>query len=64
MIINFGGNLKELLRPQFRGLSRIEYQLTRQASVKDIIEACGVPHTEVGHLTVAGREIPFLARRR
>ena len=59
MIINFGGNLKELLRPQFRGLSRIEYQLTRQASVKDIIEACGVPHTEVGRLTVAGREIPF-----
>ena len=59
MIINFWGNLKELLRPQFRGLSRIEYQLARQASVKDIIEACGVPHTEIGRLTVAGREIPF-----
>jgi hypothetical protein len=59
MIINFWGNLKELLRPPFRGLKRVEYELTRQASVKDIIEALGVPHTEVGRLIVAGREISF-----
>ena len=59
MIINFWGNLKELLRPPFRGRKRVEYQLTRQASVKDIIEALGVPHTEVGRLTVVGREISF-----
>jgi len=61
MIINFWGNLKELLRPPFRGQKRVEYQLTRQASVKDIIEALGVPHTEVGRLIVAGREISFAA---
>lgn len=59
MIINFWGNLKELLRPPFRGQKRVAYELTRQASVKDIIEALGVPHTEVGRLTVAGQEIPF-----
>ena len=59
MIINFWGNLKELLRPPFRGQKRVAYQLTRQASVKDIIEALGVPHTEVGRLIVAGREISF-----
>ena len=59
MVINFWGNLKELLRPQFRGLNSIVYELTRQASVKDIVEALGVPHTEVGRLTVAGREISF-----
>ena len=59
MIINFWGNLKELLRPPCRGLKRVEYELTRQASVKDIIEALGVPHTEVGRLIVAGREISF-----
>jgi len=61
MVINFWGNLKELLRPPFRGQKRVEYELTRQASVKDIIEALGVPHTEVGRLTVAGREISFAA---
>jgi hypothetical protein len=61
MIINFWGNLKELLRPPFRGLNRVEYDLTRQASVKDIIEALGVPHSEVGRLIVAGREISFAA---
>ncbi|MFA7382799.1 MAG: Mut7-C RNAse domain-containing protein [Desulfurivibrionaceae bacterium] len=61
MIINFWGNLKELLRPPFRGQNRVEYALTRQASVKDIIEALGVPHTEVGRLTVAGRELSFAA---
>ncbi|MDP2756563.1 MAG: Mut7-C RNAse domain-containing protein [Desulfurivibrionaceae bacterium] len=61
MIINFRGTLKELLRPQFRGLGSIAYELTRRASVKDIIEALGVPHTEVGRLIVAGREISFAA---
>jgi len=61
MIINFWGNLKELLRPPFRGQKMVAYQLTRQASVKDIIEALGVPHTEVGRLTVAGRELSFAA---
>ena len=61
MIINFWGNLKELLRPPFRGQQRVVYELTRQASVKDIVEALGVPHTEVGRLVVAGREISFAA---
>ncbi|MBU4242662.1 MAG: twitching motility protein PilT, partial [Nanoarchaeota archaeon] len=61
MIINFWGNLKEPLRPPFRGQQRVAYELTRRASVKDIIEALGVPHTEVGRLIVAGREISFAA---
>jgi hypothetical protein len=39
MIINFWGNLKELLRPPFRGVKRVEYELTRQASIKDIVES-------------------------
>ena len=55
MIINFWGNLKELLWSPFRGLKRVEYELTRQASVKDIVESFGVPHTEVGRLTIDGR---------
>jgi hypothetical protein len=59
MIINFWGNLKELLRPPFRGVKRVEYELTRQASVKDIVESFGVPHTEVGRLTIDGLDISF-----
>ncbi|MDD3815263.1 MAG: Mut7-C RNAse domain-containing protein [Desulfocapsaceae bacterium] len=59
MIINFRGNLKELLRFPFRGMQSVDHELTRQASVKDIVESFGVPHTEVGRLTVDGRDISF-----
>lgn len=59
MIITFHGNLNDLLRPPFRGMTRIDHELTRQASIKDIVESFGVPHTEIGCLTVDGRETPF-----
>lgn len=39
--------------------SRIEYFLNRKASVKDIIECLGVPHTEVGHIYYNRQEIDF-----
>lgn len=35
------------------------YSLRRKASVKDIIESLGVPHTEVGHIYFNRREIDF-----
>lgn len=59
MIITFHGNLHNLLRPPFRGMTRVDHELTRQASVKDIVESFGVPHTEIGCLTIGGRQIPF-----
>jgi len=59
MIINFWGNLKELLRPPFRGVKRVEYELMRQASVKDVVESFGLPHTEVGRLIADGLDISF-----
>ncbi|MBU0665512.1 MAG: Mut7-C ubiquitin/RNAse domain-containing protein [Proteobacteria bacterium] len=59
MIINFWGNLKELLRPPFRGLTSVDHELSREASVKDIVESFGVPHTEVGRLTVGGHDVHF-----
>ncbi len=37
----------------------IDYALERRASVKDIIESFGVPHTEVGSLYFDHREIDF-----
>ena len=36
-----------------------DYPLERKASVKDIIESLGVPHTEVGRIFFNGREIDF-----
>ena len=37
----------------------LNYPLTRSASVKDIIESLGVPHTEVGGIRFNGQEIGF-----
>ena len=54
----FSGNLLELLAiaPQNGSL---HYSLARRASIKDIIESQGVPHTEVGTLLVNSSEIDF-----
>ncbi|HDQ40433.1 MAG TPA: hypothetical protein ENN39_05310 [Desulfonatronum sp.] len=37
------------------------YPVDRRASVKDVIEALGVPHTEVGRILEAGIEVDFHA---
>jgi uncharacterized protein len=37
----------------------VDYCLNRQASVKDIIESFGIPHTEVGKITFDDQEIDF-----
>ena len=39
--------------------SYLEYVLHRRASIKDIIEALGIPHTEIGALKVDGLETGF-----
>lgn len=38
---------------------QFEYTLERKASVKDIIECLGVPHTEVGHIAFNGKNVDF-----
>ena len=54
----FFGNNKELLQvPTSQG--KILYHLNRRASIKDIIEAVGVPHTEICRLEHNGNEISF-----
>ncbi len=58
--VAFTGWLVTLLtrRPDAQG--RLRYALARRTSCKDLIEALGVPHTEVGSLWLGeGREIPF-----
>src|SRR5260370_26372 len=40
---------------------RIERQLSERTSIKDVIEACGIPHTEVDLILVNGRPADFSA---
>lgn len=43
------------LAPLVRGGSRVvSYPLKRRASIKDIVESLGVPHTEIGELRAGG----------
>src|SRR6266404_5849651 len=47
--------------PFFLGskVSMVERQLSEKTSVKDVIEACGVPHTEVDLILVNGQPVDF-----
>lgn len=58
IILAFHGWLA-LLAKGANGNEQVELLLNRRASVKDIIESLGVPHTEVGALLVDGKEIAF-----
>lgn len=52
--LTFHGDLSFFLKSK---KSRIERQLTERTSVKDVIEACGVPHTEVDLILVDGEDV-------
>lgn len=57
VVLRFHGELRQLLtKDHRRGEIARAY---RGASVKDVIEACGVPHPEVGVIVAAGREVDF-----
>jgi len=61
-ILHFHGYLADLLRrddpgPDARGM--VIYPVTRRASIKDIIEALGPPHTEIGRIEADGHEVGF-----
>jgi uncharacterized protein len=40
-------------------VSTVERQLSEKTSVKDVIEACGVPHTEIDLILVNGQPVDF-----
>ena len=54
----FFGNNRDLLRAPSSG-GTVLYDLNRRASIKDIIEALGVPHTEIFRLEHGGNDISF-----
>lgn len=55
----FQGELSVLLRPVWRGTNPVDLTIDRAASVKDVIESLGPPHTEVGSILLQGREVDF-----
>lgn len=53
------GDLSKLPGVRLRGRQVVLYFLNRRASIKDIIESAGVPHSEVYRLLLQGRDIDF-----
>lgn len=49
----------DFFRPKDGAGMEIRASLDRRASVKDIIESCGIPHTEVGYMGMNGKEVDF-----
>jgi uncharacterized protein with PIN domain len=56
--LRFYAELNDFLPPALRGVD-IDHEFERRASVKDMIEAFGVPHTEVEVILVNGRSVDF-----
>jgi uncharacterized protein with PIN domain len=55
----FHGDLSSLLRRKWRDNKRVAIAVERTASIKDVVESFGLPHTEVGRLQVDDIEIEF-----
>jgi uncharacterized protein with PIN domain len=55
---SFYAELNDFLPPQRRQVSFV-YHLKEKASIKDTIEAIGVPHTEVDLIAVNGESVDF-----
>lgn len=55
----FHGDLPSLLRGSFKGKNKVVTIVDRRASIKDVLESFGLPHTEIGSIHVLGKEIDF-----
>ncbi|HEY3601063.1 MAG TPA: hypothetical protein VGK72_03835, partial [Chthoniobacterales bacterium] len=58
--LKFHGDLPFFVRPN-RGASTVVRHLREKTSVKDAIEACGVPHPEIDLILVDGTPVEFAA---
>src|SRR5437588_7907024 len=54
--LGFHGDLPFFLKPR---TPQVDRQLTERTSVKDALEACGVPHTEVDLILVDDQPVDF-----
>ncbi|MEJ2690916.1 MAG: Mut7-C RNAse domain-containing protein [Deltaproteobacteria bacterium] len=57
--LNIDPELTFMLRHKWKGSQEVAYPLKRRASIKDILEAVGIPHTEIGCLSTGAGEIDF-----
>lgn len=55
----FHGDLSALLRRKWRRENPVILHINRAASIKDVIESCGLPHTEIGRIERQGSEVDF-----
>lgn len=55
----FHGDLPLLLRGRWKGINPLTTLVNRRASVKDVIESFGLPHTEVGSIIMNDKEVDF-----
>lgn len=58
MLLIMHGDLVDLL-PKGHRNSVVRYILDRRASIKDIIESLGIPHTEIGRIEQQERQLSF-----
>ncbi len=56
--IKFYGSLNKLLKKEKRD-KKLSLRLKLKQSVKDLIEAQGIPHTEVGEIVIDGKREEF-----
>lgn len=61
-VYHLHGDLPHLLRPRWRVRQPIVAPVTRAASIKDVLEAFGLPHTEIDRITCNGRPADFSHR--
>ncbi len=59
LLLTLLGDTVELLRRVPDAGRTITYSLSRRASIKDILESLGIPHTEIGKIMLDGREQAF-----
>lgn len=52
------GDIRDLVRPP-SAAGLMQYPLNRRATIKDIIEAIGVPHTEIGRIICDELQLTF-----
>jgi len=58
-VFEIHGDLPGLLRREWRDRKQLVLSVSRRASIKDVLEACGLPHTEIGRIIHRGAGIDF-----
>ncbi len=59
IILKVDVTLQDLLTQRYRSMRDIVYPVDRRASIKDIIESMGIPHTEIGAVLRGEQGLPF-----